>query len=367
MGESTALARGKIAPLEIGYVKEMLEIAARSGVKAAIEVRKDADPPEIEISIAGTEEAINSIDLGGLSWRVDLPTSKAVLHDGRIERYALPDHYYEGRDRVAYWGHPQDLVVAGIVEGGRVQRGKNRSKAGASRSGKWHCYFAPSGRVLYTLSTAIPSEQDAADEAYRAAIIAGEDLGVIREEIHHGTRWKGTKAALIECGICQERHFPIAKNRLAYGGEDGRPGVAMWQTRAILNGHFEHAIHWADDYLREHPRDAPKKEQRAQTASDPNDFAERCETFFDSMCETIVELISGDMLKSEALRYDRTTVDKVRAALDHAGQLLQSASPVLPRAFAEREERAAAAKNDDAFSAFLQRALEKPKGRGARP
>jgi hypothetical protein len=82
----------------------------------------------------------------------------------------------------------------------------------------------------------------------------------------------------------------------------------------------------------------------------------------------VINMMAGEGYAKGSARYDKATVDKVAAALDHARQLLQSSAPVHPRAVVPREQRVvvrhekrvAVAKRDADFQAFMGSMLSPP-------
>ena len=75
-------------------------------------------------------------------------------------------------------------------------------------------------------------------------------------------------------------------------------------------------------------------------------------------CDILTDLMSGRVYAEGSVRYDKGTVDKVAAALDHARQLLQSSMPAVP--VVRRAKQVTAAQRDGEFRAFMATALMPP-------
>lgn len=214
----------------------------------------------------------------------------------------------------------------------------------------------------------------AADEAGIKLVLRDPSEIAQRDEPYF-TQWIGTQETLIERGICTTEQFPAGRKRVANGDADGRDGVASWKTSAIRGGYFQHHVWWSAEFREQRAREIKPERSTPEHAGleDPDDFADRCESFFMSLSKAMVSFISGE---DESLRYDADTIAKVTSALEHARQLLQSSAPTRPRSVALREKRAATAKGDGEFRAFMAATLapsQKPqrkavkRSRGAAP
>jgi hypothetical protein len=96
---------------------------------------------------------------------------------------------------------------------------------------------------------------------------------------------------------------------------------------------------------------------------DPETLSYHCERLLMATHHVVINMMSGEG-HAESARYDKETVDKVAAALDHARQLLQSSVPQRPRAVVRQEKLVAVAKRDSEFQAFIASTLAPPKPQG---
>jgi hypothetical protein len=189
-------------------------------------------------------------------------------------------------------------------------------------------------------------------DAINRAIDTGEDLAVVRYDWPTVTEWIGKNEDLIATGVCEERHFPISPKRTARGRDDGRPGIDWWTTDAIRRGYFRHRVHWDPESLKARPAD-PKPKLRED---DADALSDRCERWFMTMRDVVVNMMSGVGYTEDSVRYPKATVDKVGASLDHARQLLQSSAPITPRPSAEPAKKM----DDPAFQSFMKASLIAP-------
>jgi hypothetical protein len=199
-------------------------------------------------------------------------------------------------------------------------------------------------------------ERQQREDAIKRAIDSGEDFGIIRRDGPFGASWIGKKQDLIGAGVCEERHFPVKPKRTLDGDADGRAGVEHWSTYAIRRGYFRHSVSLDDDARKAGGHDKLTKPRE----DDPAALSDRCERWLMAMQNVVVDMMSGETYADGSVRYDRATVDKVAAAIDHARQLLQSSMPARPRAIVRQETRVTVAKRDSGFQAFMASTLSPP-------
>jgi len=136
-------------PLVPGQIREATEILTRAGIQwtiAMLDPKGRGGWMRVVIKRMGKQLAV--ADLGGIYLHWCKPVAIDTIHKGKVERQCFGDDDLLLRpNKVAYWGLPADLIDAGVTLVSRVQRGAKGSKG--SDSGRWHSYFAPSGRVLH--------------------------------------------------------------------------------------------------------------------------------------------------------------------------------------------------------------------------
>lgn len=195
-----------------------------------------------------------------------------------------------------------------------------------------------------------------------AAIDRGEDIGAIRRDEPCVTFWIGTKADLIAADVCAEEHFPVAPRRGKSNGSGSsdRPHIEHWSTKSLRRGYFEHAVNWDRETQARIERELRSHGAAQETpkVTDPEQFADECESLFMKVHSALIDTISG---RFTTCVYDAKTVAKVTAALEHARQILQSGTPTVARAVASQEKRAVAAKADASFGRFMQAAFAAPR------
>ncbi len=217
-------------------------------------------------------------------------------------------------------------------------------------------------------------------KTWRARIIAtlraGEEFPLTRHEDEVNCLWLrfvGKRAELVAGNICNADEFPSGRKRLL---ECDSNEFTYSRTTWRITGDFYAHEFWWNDHTRaliRHPRTeaAPRDQERPAVYSDSESWAEECESVLEVVANTLVAKMCGeterDYFGSCTIRYAKDDVARVRAALDHATQLLQAATPL--RVVSKLQRNAEAAKADNAFQRFLLTAQAAPSNeakRGAR-
>lgn len=300
---------------------------------------------------------------GGMSNPVE-----TVCLPGGVVRYRFAGDAYVS-DAVAYWGTPAALIAGGHARAlettfgpGRVR--KSQSSYGASNMNKWSSRLAPSGLVYLERSqrrrTPEAIAQTEAREAWldrlREAARRGDDVALARREVSEmDTEWVGTASDLITSGVCEQAQLPAGRKRICRG--DGEGKISLWTASKIGGDVFIFRVLWSEDE-RERRRAAgigARATPESCSSDDPDSYAARCEGVFamvEKMCASLIA--GGDGRNGHCtsnVRYDAQTCERVVAALSHARQLLQSATPIVTKA--ARQVRAA--RDDPGFAAFLRK------------
>lgn len=369
-----------------GQLAEFLSILDVAEVPAKVVRSKDG----VSVCYNRKLAAERGVKLGGLAnlcGYSELPLSTEQVAGGRVERQDFRPWSCR-KSRLAYWGTPAALVEAGIAPLAEVTPGARSAKGSSGGLREWHSYFAPSGKVYYTVE--IVSDERAAERAAehekRASLVAairrGEEIPLARRDFEGGTEWMGSREELLASGVCRAEHFPVGAKRTSYDSErdmpeeSRRPGVWFWRTNRVSGNYFSHCVDWDKEtsegaaQLRKIAAKKIAEEPMERTAqfSTPSAFADHAERFLMASANVAVGIISG-CAESEkygecTMRYPAQTVAQVEELLEHARQLLQSATPVSIKAKA-RDSRPAP---DAAFTRFLASTLA-PKpvaGRNAR-
>src|SRR6185437_9007910 len=160
----------------------------------------------------------------------------------------------------------------------------------------------------------IARELEEREARIRAAIKAGEYLPLSCREPHVWlTAWVGTREELTAAGICDARHFPQGRKRVARGDADDesaaqrRPGVKSWQTRALGRDYFEHIVWWNKEAQLARIRDGigRKPIERPSYYADIDAFAKGCEQSVMLASRLIETILSGE---DEASMYGECTI-----------------------------------------------------------
>lgn len=140
--------------------------------------------------------------------------------------------------------------------------------------------------------------------------------------------------------------------------------AAMQRQRAFLAAaaDFQHKLSALPRPQPLQPGGRPVPTNAGAAEDRVGDFVEECEDLLDDTVETILETLSGK--DCGVHYYDQKTRAKIAAALEHARQLLQTATPSTRRAPSPRAAQLARPMNAE-FQAFMAAALKKP-GKGRR-
>lgn len=306
------------------------------------------------------------------------------LADG-VEVYDLPDFTRFGREHWRVHGHygsPAKVCkLAGIpLERISTSSARGKSKSGGGQGSRWQVCFLPSGN-LYIQTWREGKEGAKEKEEDELALItrvqSGEHLPIQRTDWREcdwraGVRWYGHRDDLIEACVCPEHHLSSARPR-ASGDEANaepaqrRPGIDEWKARKLCEGFYEYWVEYTHD---EATRLARLQEKKAPLFSDLDEFADSCERVLRVDVKCTIASLSGAIEKElrgkVSCRYLPEDVAKVKAALEHALQLLQSCTPVVVRPTLTPKSPApsavAKAKHDEAFRAFLSKLPTAPLG-----
>lgn len=296
-----------------------------------------------------------------VTWHLTRATYPVVVEsicNGLVERQRLPEDL--GRQRLAYWGDAEAMVAARIAPASVLARGKRLAKHSSSELMRWSVLFSACGKVYYEVSLPTDEEREEAakHDHLRRAILQGEPPPLFVEKEPWCTRWTGTRAELLEAGICRREHFPENRKRSRFGLEEESPAdqrredVLRWTTAHVAGDTYTHCVYWNSQRFH-----APRKRERDSTPEDLQDRAERWFMAFESMLRN---LMSGEIEReaygSCTVRYSDSVVEKVTSAIAHARQLLQAQSPVsVGTPVVDRPEKVA---EDQAFAAFMRRTVE---------
>lgn len=103
------------------------------------------------------------------------------------------------------------------------------------------------------------------------------------------------------------------------------------------------------------------RHERDATFENPEKFASSCERWLLSSADVLIMNITGELERKMhgecTIRYDDKTVETVKAALEHACQILQSASPGFVGRKVTEARRAKIAEADPEFRSFLSRLI----------